>query len=73
MNLSMKQKQNQKHRKQTVVAKREGNRTEVDWESRVSRCKLVYIEWINDKILLYSKGKDIQYPMITIMEKYEKE
>ena len=68
MNLSMKQKQNQKHRKQTVVAKREGNRTEVDWESRVSRCKLVYIEWINDKILLYSKGKDIQYPMITIME-----
>ena len=56
-----------------LVAKVEGSRREVDWESRVSSCKVVYTEWIKDKILLYSKGKYIQYPMITTMEKYEKE
>ena len=28
----------------------------IDWEFRVSRCKLVYIEWINNKVLLYRKG-----------------
>ena len=26
------------------------------WEFGISRCKLVYIEWINKEILLYSKG-----------------
>ena len=35
----------------------------MDWEFRISRCKLVCIEWIN-KILLYSTGNYIQYPMI---------
>ena len=36
----------------------------MDWEFGISRCKLVYIEWINNKVLLYSTGKYIQYPMI---------
>ena len=26
----------------------------------ISRCKLFYIEWINNKILLYSRGNYIQ-------------
>ena len=39
----------------------------MEWEVGINRCKLVYIEWIN-KVLLYSTGKYIQYPMITIME-----
>ena len=30
----------------------------------VSRCKLVYIEWINNKILLYSTENYTQYPVI---------
>ena len=34
------------------------------WEVGVSRCKLLYIEWINNKILLYSTDNYIQYPMI---------
>ena len=36
----------------------------MDWEFGVSRCKLLYIEWINNKVLLYSTENYIQYPMI---------
>ena len=45
----------------------------MEWEIGVSRCKLLYIEWINDKVLAqrtifniveYSTEKYIQYPMI---------
>ena len=36
----------------------------MEWEFVVSRCKLVYIEWINNKVLLYSTGNYIQYPAI---------
>ena len=32
--------------------------------SWVSRCKLLYIEWPNNKVLLYSTGNYIQYPEI---------
>ena len=32
------------------------------WVFGVSRCKLVYIDWINNKVLLYSTGNYIQYP-----------
>ena len=39
----------------------------------VSRCKLLYIEWIN-KVLLYSAGNYIQYPVINHNgEEYKKE
>ena len=45
----------------------------MEWEFGVSRCKLLYIEWINNKILLYSTGNYIQYPMINHNGKeYEK-
>ena len=44
-----------------------------DWESGISRFKLLYIGWIN-KVLLYSTGKYIQYPVINHnIKKYEKE
>ena len=29
-----------------------------------TRCKLLYIEWINNEVLLYSTGNYIQYPVI---------
>ena len=46
----------------------------MDWEFGVSRCKLLYIEWINKKVLLYSTGKYIQYPVINHTGKeYEKD
>ena len=36
----------------------------MDCEFGLSRCKLVYIEWINNKVLLYRTGNYNQYPMI---------
>ena len=30
----------------------------------ISRCKLLYTEWINNEVLLYSTGNYIQYPVI---------
>ena len=46
----------------------------MDWEFGISRCKLLYIEWINNKVLLYSTGNYIQYPAINHNGKeYEKE
>ena len=35
----------------------------MDWEFRVSRCKLLHLEWINNNVLLlHSTGNDIQSP-----------
>ena len=43
-------------------------------EFGVSRCKLLYIEWISNKVLLYSTGNYILYCMMNHNEKeYEKE
>ena len=47
-----------------MVAKGEGVGGGMEWEVEVSRCKLLYTEWIRTKILLYSTGNYIQYPMI---------
>ena len=46
-----------------MVAKREGGGG-LHWEFGVSRCKLLYMGWINNKVLLYSTGNYIQYPVI---------
>ena len=75
MNLSMKQKQNQGRREQTCGCQGGGEgRGGMEWEFGVSRCKLLYIEWINNKVLLYSTGNYIQYPVINHNGKeYEKE
>ena len=45
----------------------------MEWEFGVSRCKLLYTEWINNKVLLYSTGNYIHYPIINhIGKEYEK-
>ena len=36
----------------------------MDWEFGISRYKLLYREWIDNKVLLYSTGNYIQYPVI---------
>ena len=41
----------------------------MDWEFGVSMCKPLYLEWINSKLLLYSSGNYIQYPVINHMKK----
>ena len=43
-----------------VVAKGEGVGSGMDWELGVSRCKLLYLEWISNEVLLYSTGIYIQ-------------
>ena len=43
-----------------VVAKGMGRRSGMDGEFRVGRWKLLHLEWINNKVLLYSTGNYIQ-------------
>ena len=46
----------------------------MDWDFGINRCKLLYIEWIDHKVLLCSLGNYIQYPRIKPKGKeYEKE
>ena len=53
-----------------MVAKRQGSREGMEWEVGVSRCKLLYmykyifIDQINNKVLLYSTENDSQYSVI---------
>ena len=43
-----------------MVAEGEGADRGFDWEFCISRYKLVYIEWINNKVLLYSTEKELK-------------
>ena len=63
MNLSMKQKQSHRHREQTC-GYHAGTGKGCIGSLGISRCKLVDIGWINNKVLLYSTGYDIQYSVI---------
>ena len=47
-----------------VMAKGERKWRQMNWELGISRCKLLYIEWANIKILLYHAANCIQYPVI---------
>ena len=67
MNLSMKQKQTHRRRGQTCGCQGGGGGRcggGMEWEFGVGRYKLLYIEWINNKVLQYSRGNYIQYPVI---------
>ena len=41
------------------VATKGGEWRRVGWEFGISTCKLLYIEWINNKVLPYSTGNYI--------------
>ena len=57
-----------------MVAKGRQGGGGMEWEFGVSRYKLLYIEWINNKVLLYSIGNYIQCPVINHNgREYEKE
>ena len=69
MNLFTKQKQTLTHREQTCSC---GGG--MDWELRVSRYTLLCTGWGNNKVLLYSTGNSIQYPVMNHNgREYEKE
>ena len=63
MNLFTKQRQTHRHRKR-VVSMGKGHGEGNDGEFWISRCKLLYIEWIKNKVLLYSTGNYIHYPVV---------
>ena len=57
-----------------VVNKGEVSGGEMNGEFGISRCKLLYTEWIDRKVLLHSTGNYTQYPVINRNgEEYEKE
>ena len=60
----MKQKQSTDIENRLVAVKGEEGGGGIDWESGNSRGKLLYIEWIKNKVLLYRTGNHIQYPVI---------
>ena len=74
MNLSVKHKQTQGHRKQTCDCQRWGRGK--GWTGSwglASIYKLLHVEWINTKVQLFSTGNYIQYPVINHHGKeYEK-
>ena len=49
-----------------MIAKGEGGGRGKDWEFGISRYKLLYIGWINNKVILYITGI---YPVINHTEK----
>ena len=72
MNLPMKQKQNHGYREQTGIAQRDGVGGEMEWEVGISRCELLYTEWVNNKVLIYSTENYIQYFLIKHSRKEHK-
>ena len=52
-----------------LVTNRKGIGGGIEWDVRGSKSRLLYIAWINNKILLYSTGNYIQYPMKNHNEK----
>ena len=66
MNLSTKQNYGQKNKRGCQGG---GGGGRMEWETGVSRCKLLHIERINNKVLLLSTVNYIQYSMISMIEK----
>ena len=56
MILSTKQNQTHRHEEQTRGCQGGGGRSEMFWEFGVTRCKLLCLEWISNKVLLFSIG-----------------
>ena len=69
MNISVKKKQMHRHREQTCGCQGGGGEGGKNWKFGISRCQLIYLRWINNKILLYTTGNYIQYLMINLREK----
>ena len=66
MNLSMKQKHTYRPREQIHGCQwGRGLGEWMDWEFRIRRSKPLHIGWINNKVLLYSRGNSIQCLVVT--------
>ena len=57
-----------------MVVKEEGVGRGMDWECGINRCNLLHIEWMENKVVLYSTGNYIHCPGINHSGKeYEEE
>ena len=64
MNLLVKQKTDLQTQKTNLsLPKDKKGEGGLDWEFGISRRQLFYVEWINNKVLLYGTENHIQYPM----------
>ena len=45
------------------LVSKEWHRGGKDWKFGITRERILYIGWVNDKVLLYSAGNRIQYPV----------
>ena len=54
MNLSTEQKQPHRHMERTGGCQRGGEVRRMEWKFGVSRCRLLYSEWISNKVLMWS-------------------
>ena len=52
-------RENHEHGEQTCACQGGGGEIGMDWEFGVNRCKLLSLEWISNKILLYRTGNNI--------------
>ena len=68
-NICIKLKEAHRLREQICGCQRKQAVGEGWMEFGTSRCKLVYIGWINNKVLLYGIGNCIQCPVINHSEK----
>ena len=59
MNTSTKQKKHHRYREKTCSCQGWGW-GERDWKFGISRCKLICIGWINNKVLLVNMGNCVQ-------------
>ena len=60
MNLSIEEKQTNRHGEQICGCQGGWGGSGMDWEVGVSRCKLLHLEWISNEILLYGTGNYVQ-------------
>ena len=60
MKLSTEKKQTHGHGEYICSCQGGGEGSGMDWEFGVGRCKLLYLEWISNEVLLYSIGSYIQ-------------
>ena len=63
-NPSMKLKETHRLREQTYDCHGVVGGKGMNWEFGVDRYKLLHLGWINNRVLLYSIGNCIQYPVI---------
>ena len=56
-----------------VIGKGDGVGGGMNEEFQLSRCKLLYVEWLDNKVLLYiAQGTRVNILQQTIMNEYEK-